>query len=57
MNRIVLAVLLVLGLAALLFVSSRHQADLVRGLPPRIVCTGQADALAQAGDSATVSGK
>ena len=52
MNRIVLAVLLVLGLAALLFVSKRHQADLVRGLPPRIVCAGQADALAQAGDSA-----
>ena len=52
MNRIILVVLLVLGLAALLFVSRRHQADLVAGLPPRIVCASQGDALAQAGAAA-----
>lgn len=52
MNRILLVVLLVLGLAALLFVSRRHQADLVAGLPPRIACTDQAAALVQAGPTA-----
>ena len=54
MNRILLVVLLVLGLAALLVVSRRHQADLVAGLPPRIVCASQGDALAQAGPTAAI---
>ena len=54
MNRIVLVIALVLALAlaALLIVSRRHQATLARGLPPRIVCADQADALAQAGEDA-----
>lgn len=52
MNRILLVVLLVLGLAALLFVSRRHQAEIARGLPPRIVCASQSEALAQAGPTA-----
>ena len=53
MNRIGLVLALVLGLAALLVVSKRKQADLARGLPPRVVCASQADALAQAGAGAT----
>jgi hypothetical protein len=52
-NRIGLVLALVLGLAALLVVSKRKQADLARGLPPRVVCVSQADALAQAGAGAT----
>jgi hypothetical protein len=52
-NRIGLILALVLGLAALLVVSKRKQAEIARGLPPRVVCTSQADALAQAGAGAT----
>lgn len=53
MNRIALVLALVLGLAALLVVSKRKQADLARGLPPRIVCASQGEAFAQAGVGAT----
>ena len=53
MNRIALVVALVLGLAALLVVSKRKQADLARGLPPRIVCASQGEAFALAGVGAT----
>ena len=53
MNRAVLVLALVLGLVALLVVSKRKQADLARGLPPRIVCANQGEAFAQAGMSAT----
>ena len=53
MNRIALVVALVLGLAALLVVSKRKQADLARGLPPRIVCANQGEAFALAGVGAT----
>ena len=53
MNRIALGLALVLGLAALLIVSKRKQADLARGLPPRIVCASQGEAFAQAGVGAT----
>ena len=49
MNRIVLVAAIVLGLAALLFVSSRRQAEIARGLPPRIVCASQAEAKLKAG--------
>ena len=52
MNRIVLVAAIVLGLAALLFVSSRRQAEIARGLPPRVVCTSQGEALTQAGAGA-----
>ena len=53
MNRIGLVLALVLGLAALLVVSKRKQADLARGLPPRIVCASQGEAFALAGAGAT----
>ena len=53
MNRIALVLALVLGLAALLVVSKRKQADLARGLPPRIVCADQGEAFALAGVGAT----
>ena len=53
MNRIGLVLALVLGLAALLVVSKRKQADLARGLPPRIVCASQGEAFALAGVGAT----
>ena len=53
MNRIGLVLALVLGLVALLVVSRRHQADLARGLPPRIVCASQGEAFALAGVGAT----
>ena len=53
MNRIGLVLALVLGLAALLVVSKRKQADLARGLPPRIVCANQGEAFALAGVGAT----
>ena len=53
MNRVVLVLALVLGLAALLVVSKRKQADLARGLPPRIVCASQGEAFALAGVAAT----
>ena len=53
MNRIALVLALVLGLAALLVVSKRKQADLARGLPPRIVCASQGEAFALAGVGAT----
>lgn len=43
----------VLGLAALLIVSKRHAAEIAGGLPPRIVCANQGEALAQAGAGAT----
>ena len=52
MNRIVLIALLALGLVALLVVSRRKQAEIARGLPPRVVCASQADALDRAGDGA-----
>ena len=52
MNRIVLIVLLVLGLVALLVVSRRKQAEIARGLPPRVVCADRRDAEAQAGPGA-----
>lgn len=53
MNRIGLVLALVLGLVALLVVSKRKQADLARGLPPRIVCASQGEAFALAGVGAT----
>ena len=53
MNRIGLVLALVLGLAALLVVSKRKQAEIVRGLPPRIVCASQGEAFALAGVGAT----
>ena len=53
MNRIGLVLALVLGLAALLVVSKRKQAEIARGLPPRIVCASQGEAFALAGVSAT----
>ena len=53
MNRIALVVALVLGLAALLIVSKRKQADLARGLPARIVCANQGEAFGLAGVGAT----
>ena len=53
MNRVALVVALVLGLAALLVVSKRKQADLARGLPPRIVCASQGEAFGLAGVGAT----
>lgn len=53
MNRIGLVLALVLGLVALLVVSKRHQAEIARGLPPRIVCANQGEAFALAGVSAT----
>ena len=53
MNRVALVLALVLGLAALLVVSKRKQADLARGLPPRIVCANQGEAFALAGVGAT----
>ena len=53
MNRIGLVLALVLGLVALLVVSKRKQADLARGLPPRIVCTSQGEAFSLAGVGAT----
>ena len=53
MNRIGLVLALVLGLAALLVVSKRKQAEIARGLPPRIVCANQGEAFALAGVSAT----
>ena len=53
MNRVALVLALVLGLAALLVVSKRKQADLARGLPPRIVCASQGEAFALAGVGAT----
>ena len=53
MNRVALVVALVLGLAALLVVSKRKQADLARGLPARIVCASQGEAFGLAGVGAT----
>ena len=53
MNRIGLVLALVLGLAALLVVSKRKQADLARGLPARIVCASQGEAFGLAGVGAT----
>ena len=53
MNRIGLVLALVLGLVALLVVSKRHQAEIARGLPPRIVCASQGEAFSLAGVSAT----
>lgn len=53
MNRVGLVLALVLGLAALLIVSKRHQAEIARGLPPRIVCANQGEAFALAGVGAT----
>ena len=53
MNRIGLVLALVLGLVALLIVSKRKQADLARGLPPRVVCASQGEAFALAGVGAT----
>ena len=53
MNRIALVLALVLGLAALLIVSKRKQADLARGLPARIVCANQGEAFGLAGVGAT----
>ena len=53
MNRVALVLALVLGLAALLVVSKRKQADIARGLPPRIVCANQGEAFALAGVGAT----
>ena len=53
MNRAVLVLALVLGLVALLIVSKRHQAEIARGLPPRIVCANQGEAFALAGVGAT----
>ena len=53
MNRIVLVLALVLGLVALLVVSKRKQAEIARGLPPRIVCANQGEAFALAGVGAT----
>lgn len=53
MNRAVLVLALVLGLAALLVVSKRKQAEIARGLPPRVVCANQGEAFALAGVSAT----
>lgn len=53
MNRVALVLALVLGLAALLVVSKRHQAEIARGLPPRVVCANQGEAFALAGVSAT----
>ena len=52
MNRIVLIALLALGLVALLVVSRRKQAEIARGLPPRVVCADRLDAEAQAGPGA-----
>lgn len=53
MNRIGLVLALVLGLVALLVVSKRKQAEIARGLPPRVVCASQGEAFALAGVSAT----
>lgn len=53
MNRIGLVLALVLGLVALLVVSKRHQAEIARGLPPRIVCANQGEAFSLAGVGAT----
>ena len=53
MNRVALVLALVLGLAALLIVSKRKQAEIARGLPPRIVCASQGEAFALAGVGAT----
>ena len=53
MNRIGLVLALVLGLVALLVVSKRKQAEIARGLPPRVVCANQGEAFALAGVGAT----
>jgi hypothetical protein len=52
-NRVALVLALVLGLAALLVVSKRKQAEIARGLPPRIVCANQGEAFGLAGLGAT----
>ena len=53
MSRAALVLALVLGLVALLVVSKRHQAEIARGLPPRIVCASQGEAFSLAGVGAT----
>lgn len=52
-SKLAFAAAAVLGLAALLIVSKRHAAEIAGGLPPRIVCASQGEALAQAGVGAT----
>lgn len=42
----------VLGIAVLVLIARHKQGVLERGLPPRIVCTNQVDALQQAGPGA-----
>ena len=49
-----LALGIALLLAAVLLVARHKEATLVAGLPPRIVCTDQAAALAQAGPAAAI---
>ena len=51
--KLALAAAAVLGLAALLIVSKRHESEIARGLPPRILCASRGDAFAQARLGAT----